>query len=198
MDFAVIRKADGNVDYVRLVKCLKDVDGLRPVAVNVDGSAVHLAECLDLQVVSMHPMIALSCHISVHVFSDVLREVVTVLLDVVHAVLSNGAVHFLIAEYLIRNSSEKAAAVVHHVFDVVACKNGSIGTFDGTLLTGSHLPFLRIIFSNFLSLASHSSGVRLSPRWEYSSSELYPPPPAPSLFPETRKKTVVSINLRNI
>ena len=114
----------------------------------MDGSVVHFTKCLDFQVISVDAEIAFSRNVFVDVFSEVLRKVFTVLclkkinlsqqnqaqinlkLDklhlakisyyVVHAMLPDICVHFLITVKLVSNSTKKTRSIFYHFLNNVS------------------------------------------------------------------------------
>ena len=50
----------------------------RAVAEDLDGAAVHLAERLDLDVIAVHPRLALAANILAEILGNILREVIFV------------------------------------------------------------------------------------------------------------------------
>lgn len=136
--------------------------------------------------ISMDPMISLSVNIGVNVLSYILREIVAILLNVIHAMPSDYAVHLLVTVDLIGYCAEETAAVIHHVLDYVpyevsksyriTCISASRNSVIQFISVGDQfkigLPFFRIVFSKRRSFSSHSCSVNWMPRCEYSSSEL--------------------------
>lgn len=104
---------------ISIAKLLRivNIDRLQFIAVKLDRSIKHLGHCLNLNVISMIVRMTLTIHIVGDILGDELLEILAILKNIVHSLLSNEIVHFLIAIELKTHRSEQTIAILFHVLD---------------------------------------------------------------------------------